>query len=362
MFCQLAELRKCRTEKKFIEALHSLPETLTETYHRIIDRLDDESQEHALRSLAWIAFALRPPRTIEVAEAAVLNLEDDQLLKAEGRFFNPESDILDILGSMVTVRQYPKRSMYPLFDQRRPKREVVQLAHFTVKEYILDRWATRSGRDVDGILWSADLFMAKSCLRYTLYSFRQMGNLSIPYPGEFPLFDYATRSWFRHEAVLTGCQKQQLEALKTELLTKPESFRKWRNTYHSDCLLLDSTMLHYAAHHGCLSLVQEVLDQGMDVTVRNSLGRTPVDLAAEAGHNELVRVLMDKIGSELEMRSDFGSPLYWACSGGRADTAELILQYLTPTLTWERTKYSPLRKLSFDFYISDPDRDPSRFQ
>ncbi|MDX1567048.1 MAG: ankyrin repeat domain-containing protein, partial [Longimicrobiales bacterium] len=52
--------------------------------------------------------------------------------------------------------------------------------------------------------------------------------------------------------------------------------------------------LHQAASHGNLALVKLLVRHGSEVAVRSDDGRTPLSMAREAGHEDVVRFLTDQ--------------------------------------------------------------------
>jgi ankyrin repeat protein len=55
------------------------------------------------------------------------------------------------------------------------------------------------------------------------------------------------------------------------------------------------TPLHYAARNGAVDIVKEMLERGADPTIRDHKGKTPLDLAREEGHDEIVQILTSHI-------------------------------------------------------------------
>jgi ankyrin repeat protein len=51
------------------------------------------------------------------------------------------------------------------------------------------------------------------------------------------------------------------------------------------------TALHYAAGFGFVDLVEPLLSRGADLEARDDEGRTPLEVAVEAGQAELVEML-----------------------------------------------------------------------
>ena len=357
VFYQLDGLKKCRTRNRFNEVLNSLPGSLSETYQQLLDTIDEEIREQVHRALTWVAFALRPLTIAQVAEAAVLYPEKDQLLDPDDRFLDPVNDLLEILGSLVTVRSSQASDLG--VESGPSDTDIVTLAHYSVKEYfvawweaknnqdvgrapgnanvsvnarharssqyVLDtkkkleamdiyesleefrlyvpgrgavwssgpRWETLNGEDLDVTPGDADLFLSQSCLRYTALALNQIGDRLTPDEDEFPLFSYTWKSWDHHEGGLTETHKRQLDPYKAELLKDPGPFNKWREICSSYYLPPKFSQLHYAAHHDCPSLVRELLAQGADRNARDSHNRTPPAIAARKGFNAVVQVFLD---------------------------------------------------------------------
>ena len=65
-------MKKCRKRGVLLETLKNLPETLDDTYARILTEIDKSDLQEARSALQWLAFSNRPLRVEEVAEAAVV--------------------------------------------------------------------------------------------------------------------------------------------------------------------------------------------------------------------------------------------------------------------------------------------------
>jgi ankyrin repeat protein len=78
---------------------------------------------------------------------------------------------------------------------------------------------------------------------------------------------------------------------------------------------------------GNLSGLRELVANGTDVNLTNRLGVTPLMVACQWNHLEIVRFLLDK-GADIELsgRSCGRNALMYACLSGNARLVELILQ------------------------------------
>lgn len=85
------------------------------------------------------------------------------------------------------------------------------------------------------------------------------------------------------------------------------------------------TLLHQAARHGWLDVVQRLLALGADVNARNRWGLTPLHYAARFGHAGVAACLLDA-GADVDARASGGqTPLDWAVVFGRREVADLLL-------------------------------------
>lgn len=90
------------------------------------------------------------------------------------------------------------------------------------------------------------------------------------------------------------------------------------------------TELHRAVAGGKAEKVQELLQQGVDVNVRNEYGRrTPLQIAANNGYEQIVKLLLDaKANSEIRTEG-LGSPdktaLHLAAQQGHTQSIKMLL-------------------------------------
>ncbi|KAF2135963.1 uncharacterized protein K452DRAFT_322730 [Aplosporella prunicola CBS 121167] len=65
------------------------------------------------------------------------------------------------------------------------------------------------------------------------------------------------------------------------------------------------TPLNSAANNGHLETVKLLLEKGADLSVSNNDGWTPLNSAADSGHLEIVKFLLEK-GADLSVSSNDG--------------------------------------------------------
>jgi hypothetical protein len=105
--------------------LDNLPQTLDETYDRILNDLDTFERQEAERSLSLICFATRPLTLVEIVDALAIDFQDydEGPFDPSFRVTNPLA-VLDYCPGLITLQ-----------EGRNPWRRdlVVSLSHFTVE-------------------------------------------------------------------------------------------------------------------------------------------------------------------------------------------------------------------------------------
>ena len=81
-----------------------------------------------------------------------------------------------------------------------------------------------------------------------------------------------------------------------------------------------------AAHFGQLESVQFLIDHGIDCTIANSKGTTPLMRAAQEGHLEIVKCLIDCKVDVNARNKESMTALMLAAQRGHADIVELLVQ------------------------------------
>jgi uncharacterized protein len=87
-----------------------------------------------------------------------------------------------------------------------------------------------------------------------------------------------------------------------------------------------TTALHWAAHHGQLTLVQRLLKAGADTNARNDYGSTPMQEAAIRGDAALLAALL-KAGANVESANDEGeTALMTVARTGKVEAAKVLIK------------------------------------
>jgi hypothetical protein len=139
--------------------LDELPETLDETYERVLRDINKANREHALRLLHCLTVAIRPLRVEELAEVLTVDFDGTgrdgiPRLNPNWRWADQHQAVLSTCSSLIAIVNDGDS-------------QVVQFSHFSVKEFLTsDRLAGSSG-DVSRyhiVLDSAHTILAQACL------------------------------------------------------------------------------------------------------------------------------------------------------------------------------------------------------
>ena len=285
--------------------LAELPETLDETYERILQQIPKSNQVHAHRLLQCLTVAVRPLCVEELAEVLAVDFgtsEGAPKLNEALRWEDQEQAVLSACSSLITV------------IEGQDSQRVVQFSHFSVKEFLTsDRLATSkidASRYHHIRLGPAHQIMAQACLGVLLRLNSDIDEASIE---KFPLARYATESFGDHaefEDVLSHIRD-------------------------GVGYLLDADKAHFTAW---LRLLQSnFMDEGTE-----GPAVTPLHHVARRGYRGMVDYLISKRPEDVNFRGEYGIPLHAALGGGHADIAELLLGHCMDVDVRDGLKQTPL--------------------
>ena len=167
--------------------LNELPESLDETYERILKEIRKPNQEYAHRLLQCLVAAVRPLRVAELAEVLTFDFKAEGIPKLNPgwRWEDQEEAVMSACSSLVVIVKDG--------DSR-----IVQFSHFSVKEFLTANRLAEPIRDVSRYhirLDAANTILAQACLGVLLRLDDHVDRDSIE---NFPLAQYAARCWPIH--------------------------------------------------------------------------------------------------------------------------------------------------------------------
>ena len=388
VFCQLEALRYCFPPSVW-HLLEELPESLDETYERILKDINKANRAHAHRLLQCLTVAVRPLRVSELAEVLAVDFGmasrgGMSKLNTDWRWEDQQHAILSTCPSFISV-----------LDE---DCQVVQFSHFSVKEFLTSSRLSDACADVSRfhILFDpAHTILAKACLGVLLRLEEYVDGDNVE--KKFPLARYAAEHWVDHV---------QLKNVPSDIrqgmgyLFDPDKpyFAAWLQVhdidtpppdpsalYHFAALskeINEATPLYYAAFCGFYDLAEQLImkhpqqinahcgyyvsplgaalgrghldvaqllhEHGADVDVRGAIRRTPLIAAVSQGHCDIAEWLLSH-GADPNLHSDVEcfTALHMAAWHGQLEVCQILLQYKADHNSLDRDGQTPLHRASY---------------
>jgi ankyrin repeat protein len=346
--CQLRSLQSCpRSEDHLDRLLGSLPQSLDETYERMLCNIDHGLIEDARRILALLCFAPRPLTVWELIDGIAVEIYHSPGLNRKRRL-QDSNDIREIclgfidigLGADPTDETYYEKELT----------STVRIAHFSVQEYLeSDRIRHQKAMkfSLTSVIEHAEI--AQICLIYLLDPAFSSSELNETVLKEYPLARFAATYWYHHykEAV---CPDSKLVNLALKLFQRQETFLTWVRLHDIDRrwrprvqfnLILDhiAAPVYYASLLGLDQVLYELINTGQLESMApistskaskliNAQGGhygNALQAASAEGHKEVVEQLLEK-GAEINAQGGiFGNALQAASAGGYKEVMQQLL-------------------------------------
>ncbi|EXA28558.1 hypothetical protein FOVG_19844 [Fusarium oxysporum f. sp. pisi HDV247] len=310
--CQLDSLETCLDREGIEIALRSLPQDLNETYNRILQRIPPERKHKAIRLLQFLVCTERPLTLKEAVDVIAVRID------SRPGYFDPEdrlpcpSEITRFCPSLVSVVQGSHGGQDAV--------EELQLAHFSVKEYLLNY-------QVQGFLHAeASIVITQTCLAY-LSSLEEADTAIIKW--QFPLAEYAAEIWIAHTGpaeVSKDVVASAVSFLKNDVL-----FWLWTRLHQPDRPWLkepsgtDASCLYFACLAGLKETVKVLLSNNRNVNAQGGRYGTALQAASVEGHKEIVRLLLGEGADVNAQGGEFGTALGAASYKGHREIIRLLL-------------------------------------
>ncbi|KAH7169338.1 hypothetical protein DER46DRAFT_698880 [Fusarium sp. MPI-SDFR-AT-0072] len=357
---QLERLKDCINKEEVKITLDSLPETLQETYYRVLSELTSTRRKHVIRILQFLAYS-----NLQMdLEAAVDALAIDLTAPPGSRFIMKErmplpSEISSLCSTLfVAVSKTKWRKIHGRWYDAIL---VLQLAHSSVKEFIL----SCPMAEFDGLLTkpTAILSITKICLVYFLEIDCSLSDEELMWT--YHLLPLAVDTWLR-DASSRGSRFSTFTHLSMELFSNHLLFKRWRklimSRFHDkrpwsihrlrkydqlfyaswsgdqNCVkkLLDARAtsdtiewrldfaLHVASEFGHLETVALLIREGAHVNAEGEINN--LCTAVEAGHTDVVALLIKEGADVNAQQGPYGNALEVASASGRMDIIEILIK------------------------------------
>jgi ankyrin repeat protein len=324
VYCQLERLRHCLPPSVRV-ILDDLPDSLDETYERVLKDINKANQKHAIRLLHCLTVAIRPLRVDELAEVLAIDFDAAQRegipkLNPNWRWPDQHQALLSTCSSLIAV----------VDDQ---DCQVVQFSHFSVKEYLTsDRLANANG-DVSPyhiLPESAHTILAQACLS-VLLDFDD--HVDKDTAKDIPLANYAAKHWVDH-AQFKDVSSRIRDTMEYFFDGDKPHFAALSRVRDIDTGWFElgsmyyGEPLYYASLHGFYDLAKHLIVKHPEhVNARGGRMVSPLGAALLRKHLQVAELLYEH-GADTCVLGDFEQTLlHFASQEGSVDTARWLLNH-----------------------------------
>ena len=331
MYCQLEALRHC-LPPSVGRILEELPETLDETYERVLREINKANREHARRLLQCLTVALRPLRVEELAEVLAIDYNAPSRggipqLNPNWRWADQHQAVLSTCHSLIAI-----------VDDGDSK--VVQFSHFSVKEYLISERLARSSVYVSRyhvVLEPAHTILAQACLGVLLRLDDRVDKDNV---GDIPLVEYASQYWVDH-AQFEKVAPWIRDSMEYFFDADKPHWPAWCRVQRIDREWLTFVPelkdapdvqqvfpLYYASLGGFYDLAEHLVGKHPEhINAKGGRMVAPLVAALRGKHFEVAE-LLHRNGADIDVRdSREDTPLREACQAGILDIVRWLLNH-----------------------------------
>ena len=374
VYCQLEVLQHCFASS-ILQTLDQLPESLDDTYARVLSQIPQVNRANAHRMLQCLMVAVRPLRVEELAELLAFEFGKAQgavpKYRADWRPNDQVEAVLSTCSSLIAI----------VDDQGS---QVVQFSHFSVKEFLTSDRLTSSLGDFSQyhiIPGPAHTILAQACLGFLLH---MDGHADEEMVKSFPLAGYAAKYWVTHAQfedvashvkdgmlILFDCDKPHFAAWvgiydidSTYQTYRERPFKRPTPLYYSSLCGFSDLVEHIAIKHPeqskaaggwhifplfaavvrkHMKVAEILVEHGANVDIRGTRGRTPLHEAIR--DFGMVQFLL-KNGADVNCRQDdLRTPLHLAAYYGELKVAQILVEHKADVCPQDKEGMAPMHLL-----------------
>ena len=277
--------------------MEELPDSLDETYERMLREIRKPNEGHARRMLQCLVAAVRPLQVAELAEILAIDFsgEGTPKLNPGWRWEDHEEAVMSTCSSLVTIVDDKDKSgdAGKVEDSR-----IVQFSHFSVKEFLMSDRLAESSREATISQYHIQLepahaILAQACLAVLL---RLDDHINRDNIKDFPLARYAAQYWVDHARFenVSSVVKSEMECLFDA--DRPH-LAAWLWIYDQESMSPEkpeAVPLYYAALLGFRDLTAHLLaEHPEDLYAKGGGFMTPLHASAARGYFDVCSLLLD---------------------------------------------------------------------
>jgi ankyrin repeat protein len=307
-----------------------LPATLDGTYARTLEDIGDQNWERARRLFQCVSVAARPLHVEELTDILAFDFDvgSTPRYQAGRRSEDPVHTVLSTCFSLLAVVDVDGS-------------QVVQFAHFSVKEYLTSERLAKTTENISRFhvsMTPAHTIIAQACLGVLLFLDK---NITKDRLKDFPLVEYAAEYWPAH-ARFNDVSSNILDEMKRLFDPRKHHLSAWLWLYNPICPedpferpetdrpnKPGLTPLYYAAACGLCDVgTFLIVERWQDLCSQAvNFDATPLHLASEFGHAGFAQLLLGRYPDSMNAMDDsYFTPLCRASYEGHAEVIQVLVK------------------------------------
>ncbi|KAH8171120.1 ankyrin repeats (3 copies) domain-containing protein [Sarocladium implicatum] len=331
--CQLEVLRTCRTLSALRARLQKLPPTLEATYVRILENIPEEDLASSIRILQLLTYIDSPIDAKALVDAMAVNLDEEPFFREENRL--PDlAELYAYCPGLISITNFGRRGTVP----------VAQLAHFSVREWLL------TARHEAGVCAQLDEFHSREAISlismaYLTYcaSYQDLDDDDDSvrwWPSIRPPFENVARAAWVENTRCIATRSQAVREMATAFCRNEGPFPSSETSSgigshpgdvvsygfkfpNNDVLALAWGLLS-ACYYGLTFAVSDIIDAGANPAGHPECPCAPLRAAAQQGHMEVMSLLLNECAVDVEAtcaNCNHNTPLIAASGSNQATVA-----------------------------------------
>lgn len=310
--------------KAIRNALKSLPQTLDESYDRILMSIQSEEEKELIRrTLQFIIFAIRPMTMEEIAEAVVIK-DSSIALDPDDRFHTPEHLVKNVRSLLTTTGGY------------------LGLSHYSVQEYLQSPRISTSPASYFAMTKSnADEEISRRCLTYLAYDDFNVGPCKSDAEFklrlvDYPFLKYAANSWFVHSREEQAQRSVSYLFAKIWTIIESPKYLSWYQAFRDKTIpwiwkyktykITNPRIIYFPALWGLHVLLERLIIDDANVNIQGGYYSQALQAAAINQNHQCFKLLLDHGANVHAQGGYFGYALQASASIGCEDMVKALVE------------------------------------